>query len=165
MVNHHLNHKSLFLPLVYISYPVSFFFWGFNPYLCPHSQDPGFSVSDVIILCSEYWLKPTFTWAWGRWRKELTGLMRGLLLMALIEKARVECRNAWVIMITVCSYLACSPIFMAHMDFLQSSQSKPGWQVYTHTHYKPALAHNKSQIKTQEPTETKLDHSNTDSHS
>lgn len=130
-------------PFFCISYLIAFhsyfFFLGFNAYLCPHSQVPVCNHRKCciwchIILCPEYWLTPAFAWAWGRWRKQLTGMIRGLLLMALIETARVECRNAWVIMTTACSYLACSPIFMAHMDFLQSSQCKPGWQVYTHTH-------------------------------
>lgn len=61
-------------------------------------------------------------------------MMHGLLLMALIETARVKCRNAWVIMITACSHLSCSLIFMPHMDFLASLQCKPGWLLYNHTH-------------------------------
>lgn len=128
------------------------FYTQLYTYLCPCSQVPAsnhrnccLSIWCHVILCPEYWLKPTFTWSWGRWRKQLTGMTRHLLLMALIGRARVGFRNAWAIMITACSYLACSPIFTARTNSLHSSQCKPGWQVYTHTHtrthYKPALAH------------------------
>lgn len=107
------------------------------------------------MWCPEYWVKPT--WSWGKWRKQLTGLMRGLLLMALIGTVRVECRDAWVLMITACSYLACSPIFLTRTYFLQSSQCKPGQQVYTPTRTINQYSHtSKSQTKTQAATYTEI---------
>lgn len=131
MVNHHFKN------FLCVLYPVSFFFLDSNTYFCPHLQVPACNHRNCCI-CISYnslsrILSQTFTWSSGRWRKQLTGMMPGLLLMALIGTARVECRNAWVIMITACSYLACSLIFMAHTYFLQASQCKPGWQIYTHT--------------------------------